>query len=266
MASVDPYTPDETKFRREFLIGAAMLAIPLGAVLISAPEIDLSISGAAWEACPAAAAGKPWCATWAVTLARQLFMVLFALVALATLAVTARVIITRRKWFGSEQARCWFMIAVLFVGPGVVANLIFKDNLGRARPRDVIEFGGSKAFTPPLVPSRECPRNCSFVSGEASSIYAAFFALALLLPQYRMALLAGGIAAGTLAGAVRIIQGAHFLSDVVFAGVFMAITVSLLHIAFIGLWRDPRRTWTLITAPLIPLLRAGTDTLAKVRG
>jgi dolichol-phosphate mannosyltransferase len=129
---------------------------------------------------------------------------------------------------------------------------VFKENMGRARPRDIVEFGGTKTFTPPLVPSRECARNCSFISGEASSIYAAFFALALLIPQYRMGLLISGIAAGTLAGIVRIIQGAHFLSDVLFAGVFMAITVSLLHIAFIGLWRDPRRIWNAVTAALLP--------------
>jgi lipid A 4'-phosphatase len=262
MSASDPYAPQETKFRREFLFAAAALAIPLGVLLVSNPEIDLALSGAFWGMCPAPSAGRAWCATSTITSARQIFMGVFAVVALATLVVTARVLIEKRQWFGLDQARCWFMIAVLIVGPGIVANLILKDNLGRARPRDVVEFGGTKAFTPPLIPSRECPRNCSFISGEASSIYAAFFALALLIPQYRMGLLIGGIATGTLAGIVRIIQGAHFLSDVLFAGVFMAITVSLLHMAFIGLWRDPQRTWNTIAAPFV---RAG-GSLARGRG
>lgn len=257
MATFDPYAPQETKFRREFLMRAGLLAIPLAAVLISTPDIDLAISSAVREACPIQSApGRPWCATWTVGLARQFFMVLFLLVGIATLVATVRVLVAKRCWFGSEQARCWFMIAVLIIGPGVVANLMFKDNLGRARPRDVIEFGGTKAFTPPLIPSSECPRNCSFISGEASSMFAAFFALALLLPQYRMGLLVTALATGLLAGMVRIIQGAHFLSDILFAGIFMALTVSVLHIAFIGLWRDPRRTMNTITAPFNELMRA----------
>lgn len=264
MAAIDPFTPQETRFRRDFLIGAAVLTLPLAVVLIANPGIDLAVSEAVREACPAASAlpGRPWCPTTAVTLARRAFQVVFLLLALATLIVATRLVFAERKWFGLEQTRCWFMIAVLVVGPGVVANLVFKDNMGRARPRDVIEFGGTKAFTPPLVWSSECPRNCSFVSGEASAMFAPFFALALLLPQFRLGLLATGIAAGFLVGMVRIVQGAHFLSDILFAGIFMALTVGLLHIAFIGLWREPRRTWNALATPFMPLMRVAT---ARIR-
>ena len=254
MASFDPFAPQETKFRRDFLVGATLLAIPLAAVLIATPQIDLGISGAAREICTGQSAQGPWCRTWPVMVVRYSFMGLFFLVSIATLVATIRLLHAERRVFGLAQARCWFMIAVLIAGPGLVANLVFKENLGRARPRDVVEFGGTKAFTPPLIPASECSRNCSFVSGEASSIYAVFFALALLLPRYRMLLLIGGIVAGTLAGIVRILQGAHFLSDVLFAGIIMAITVGLLHIAFIGLWRNPR-TWNAITAPFTPVVR-----------
>ena len=261
MTAIDPYAPQETKFRREFMIGAALLALPLAAVLVAIPSIDLDIAGAAKAVCtvPQSAPAGPWCPTDMVALARKVFMAIFLFVAFATVIVSIRVLMAERKWFGFEQARCGFMIAVLVMGPGVVANLVLKDNLGRARPRDVIEFGGTKAFTPALVPSRECPRNCSFVSGEASSMFAAFFALAFLLPQYRLGLLAVGISAGLLAGVVRMMQGAHFLSDVLFAGIFMAITVSLLHIAFIGLWREPRRTWSTLAAPFTPLMRVAME-------
>lgn len=264
MAGIDPFAPQEKKFRREFLIASTVLALLLAAVLIPNWGIDLTISAAAKAMCPVATTKGPWCPMWPVQTARHFFTGVFSIILAATIAVTIRTLIAKRRWFGAEQARCWFMIAVLIGGPGLVANLVLKDNLGRARPREVIEFGGSKAFTPPLIPSRECPRNCSFISGEASSMYAPFFALALLLPQFRLGLLAVGIAAGSLAGAVRIIQGGHFLSDVLFAGVIMAITVSLLHIAVIGIWRDPRRTWNILLAPFTPLLRSSG--LAKVRG
>lgn len=263
MTAIDPSAVQEAKFRRRFLIATAVIFLLLSATLVPISEIDLTISESAKAACPEPSLRGPWCPMLTVVTARQFFTGVFILILLATLAVTVRTLRAKRRWFGAEQARCWFMLAVLIGGPGLVANLGFKEHFGRARPREVIEFGGTKAFTPPLVLSRECSRNCSFVSGEASAMYAPFFGLAFLLPRHRRRLLAVGIAAGTLAGVVRIIQGGHFLSDVLFAGVFMALTVSVLHIAVISLWRDPRRTWNALLAPFVPLRN---ERLGRVRG
>jgi lipid A 4'-phosphatase len=120
------------------------------------------------------------------------------------------------------------------MGPGLVANLLLKDHWGRARPRHVAEFGGPKTFTPPLIPANQCPRNCSFVSGEAASIFLPFYAVAFVVPQWAAALVAAGTLLGFASGAVRVSQGAHFLSDVIFAGVFMALTVGLVYWAILG--------------------------------
>ena len=122
-----------------------------------------------------------------------------------------------------------YLILCLSVGPGLVTNLLLKDQWGRARPLQVIEFGGTKAFTPPLIRTDQCSRNCSFVSGEAASMFAAFYAMALIAPQWCITLLLTGTLAGFGAGLIRMAQGAHFLSDVVFAGVFLALTVAGLH-------------------------------------
>lgn len=264
MTAIDRHIAAESRFRREFLVTTALLALPAAAVLVSTPEIDLAISAVARGACDLVPPGVAWCGTWAVTTARQAFMGLFVLIALASLVATAVVCLSERRLFGSRQVRCLFVLSALVVGPGIVANLVLKDHLGRARPREIVEFGGTKLFTPALVPSRECPKNCSFISGEASSIYAAFFALAFVLPPYRVALIVSGIAAGSLAGAIRIAQGAHFLSDVMFAGLIMAATVSLLHIVMIGLWLDQRGLRGLALARLSPLLRA--PHIERVRG
>ena len=117
---------------------------------------------------------------------------------------------------------------------GVVTNLVLKDHWGRARPKHVVEFGGAKTFTPPLIPTDQCPNNCAFVSGEAASIFMPFYALGLVMPQWSAVLLVVGTLGGLAAGLVRISQGAHFLSDVVFAGVFMALTALVLHRAVFG--------------------------------
>ena len=49
-----------------------------------------------------------------------------------------------------------------------------------------------------------------------------------------MLLLAVGTLAGLAVGVVRIAQGAHFLSDIVFAGVFMALVTTAVHHVMFG--------------------------------
>lgn len=132
--------------------------------------------------------------------------------------------LTFNKWL--------FLTLCLVIGPLVVSNIGFKDHWGRARPRDVVEFGGAKAFTPVFPPSDQCGRNCSFVSGEASAIYIVFFAAAFLLRRHARRLILLGIVLGSIAGLARIAQGGHFLSDVIFAGVLMALTAASLQLLF----------------------------------
>jgi lipid A 4'-phosphatase len=109
----------------------------------------------------------------------------------------------------------------------LVVNAVFKEHWGRARPRDITEFGGTRTFTPAFVISDQCERNCSFVSGHASLPFA-FAALGFLLRRRRWAIYAGAAAFGGLVGFGRIVQGAHFLSDVVFSGVFVFLVAYLL--------------------------------------
>lgn len=136
-----------------------------------------------------------------------------------------------------SAARWLVILATLIVGPGLVANVLLKDQMGRARPSQTEMFGGTKVYTPPLVATNQCERNCSFVSGEASSMFALFFGFAMVAGSRARALIAVGISMGSLAGLIRMAQGAHFLSDIVFAGIFMAITAALLRILIIDLQR-----------------------------
>lgn len=146
----------------------------------------------------------------------------------------------RRRWL-RLSAREWLYLAVcLLVGPLTIANLGFKDHWGRPRPGSVTEFGGSKAYVPPLKHSDECDRNCSFISGEASSIYIVCFAAAVLFPGAAGFWIAAGIVLGSFAGFVRMAEGGHFLSDVLFAGVFMALTASLIDMLFSVVAGDQR--------------------------
>ncbi len=129
----------------------------------------------------------------------------------------AAIWIRKKKCFGLKTGHVIYLLAVLAIGPGLIVNLLLKDNWGRARPYDVIQFGGSAAFTPAFVISGECHNNCSFVSGHAAMGFY-FIAFGFLCHSRRRSLffLLAGIY-GTVVGLVRILQGGHFLSDVVFA-------------------------------------------------
>jgi lipid A 4'-phosphatase len=159
---------------------------------------------------------------------RLAFQILFALAVIVSIAGVLLAVFMRRNLFTLTFPKWLYLGLCLAVGPGLVTNVILKDNWGRARPFHIQEFGGKQTFTPALMLSDQCERNCSFVAGEASAIYMLFFAAALLARRRRKALLAAGIVAGFAAGAVRMAQGGHFLSDVVFAGVLMALIAEAL--------------------------------------
>ena len=143
----------------------------------------------------------------------------------------------RRTLAGYGPRAYAFVIASVAIGPGLVANVLFKNEWGRARPRQIIEFGGTADFTPALVFADQCARNCSFVAGDASLAFATL-AVALLAPAVtRARWIAAAVMFGAFIGFIRIIQGAHFLSDVVFAGIFVSLTVLLLKGMILeGLW------------------------------
>ena len=112
-----------------------------------------------------------------------------------------------------------FVLLVLALGPGLAVNTGLKDHWGRARPSQIAEFGGAQMFTPAPLPANACDRNCSFVSGHAAVGFGLIaFAFLATDRRRRVVLGAGAVAVGTLIGLARVAQGAHFLSDVVFAG------------------------------------------------
>ena len=126
--------------------------------------------------------------------------------------------------------RDWAYIAVLYLlGPILLVNMTLKAHWGRARPADVTEFGGALRFTPPWPPAEQCLSNCSFVSGEVSAtvvmaiaMLALRPALARYLPKAALRLWAGmAFVLPVMVAVQRIATGRHFLSDTVFAALFM---------------------------------------------
>jgi len=81
-----------------------------------------------------------------------------------------------------DARRVVYVVLVLAIGCGFIVNFGLKDHFHRARPRDVVEFGGTKLFSPAFQVSNQCRTNCSFSSGDAAG---AFFSMALALALSR---------------------------------------------------------------------------------
>jgi lipid A 4'-phosphatase len=112
-----------------------------------------------------------------------------------------------------------FLVFVMTIGPGVLVNDVFKEQWGRPRPRDLIEFGGTRAYVAPLIKSPP-EYGGSFASGHAATgfyLLTPYFLLRRRWPWRAAAVFVAGIGYGALVGYARIVQGAHFLSDVIWA-------------------------------------------------
>jgi lipid A 4'-phosphatase len=208
----------------------------VGALFLAFPEIDLTISRSVYSAATGFVGHRLAWVQWL----RSAFIVLYFACLIISCIGWARASRARGEVLGANPQQWLFLVLCLSIGPGLVANLMFKDQWGRARPKHVAEFGGTKRFTPAPMPSDQCHRGCSFISGEAATTFVAFYAAAAVVPQWAAALVVAGTLSGLAAGAIRIAQGAHFASDVVFAGLFMAMLV----LALQGIMRSqPSGRW-----------------------
>lgn len=193
------------------------------ALFLLAPGIDLWATGLFYREGEGFFLGRPLlpihdAVPW---LTRLLLFGLLGGILFASLSAAAR----------ASRKALFYLLTVLLIGPGLLVNTVFKDQWGRARPAQVQEFGGTAQFSPAWVPSNQCARNCAFVCGDAS---VGFFLLApaFLFAQRRRTWLAVGLVTGGFLGLVRMAQGGHFLSDVIFSFYVVYFSAWLLHRMF----------------------------------
>lgn len=123
-----------------------------------------------------------------------------------------------------------FLFLVLSIGAGFIVNMTFKKSFGRPRPRDIVEFNGTRHFIPAFYTSRQEGKNFSFSSGHGA---AAFFSLALAaLLKRRKAAMAAATIYGSSVSVARMAAGGHFFSDNLVSFFIMAITTDGLYYLF----------------------------------
>ncbi len=125
----------------------------------------------------------------------------------------------------------FFIFTFLIIGPGIVSNLIIKEHSTRARPINIDHFGANKGktFTPYYSHEGKCKKNCSFISGHTAAA-TLFLTFAYLYRSRLLFMLALGFVA--LMGLTRVVQGAHFLSDVIFSFIINLIILKIVYYLF----------------------------------
>ena len=135
-----------------------------------------------------------------------------------------------RKGVGSYRKKAVFLILFILLGPGLLVNVCFKDHWGRPRPRQIAEFGGTQTFHHPWQKDH-LPQCKSFPCGHAAAaiyLIAPFFLLRRTSRYHALAWLTVGIGYWIIMGAARIVQGGHFVSDVLWRGAIVYLTGVLL--------------------------------------
>lgn len=137
-----------------------------------------------------------------------------------------------------------FLLLVYLLGPGLLVNGILKTHWDRPRPVDVVDFGGARPFVSLSTPSFNGPEGRSFPSGHASVAFYLASPWFLLRSTRRRAArlwLGAGLAYGGLVSLTRMVQGAHFLSDVLWSwGIVHLLGLLLAH-------------WLRLDQPEVPL-------------
>ena len=166
---------------RTGLLIALAIAVVVGILFALYAELDLTLSGIFYDA-----ATRRWrvldtptgklrhVASWLIAL----------VVAPAVIALLVKLVLTRRPMLVPGRAIV-LMISTLVLGPGLLVNVILKDNSGRPRPLYVTEFGGQEHFRPWWDMRGDCEKNCSFVAGEPSGAFWTMAGAAVVPPHWR---------------------------------------------------------------------------------
>lgn len=221
---------------RVALLTVLAIGFVLGLLCAVDPQLDLDLAALAFDSARHLFVinAQPW-----VQHTRTAARILIALLALpAFLAIVLKLVWPRQRMLIEARAAL-FLIATLALGPGVLTNVVFKDHWGRPRPIDVQQFGGDYRFVPWWDPRGDCPNNCSFVAGEPSGAFWTLAPAALAPPPFQVAAYGAALAFGVALGVFRMAAGAHFLSDVVFAGLLTYLVIFAAH-GLIYRWRATR--------------------------
>ncbi|MDY4163909.1 MAG: sulfatase-like hydrolase/transferase [Sutterella sp.] len=189
------------------IVPAALLTL----LIVSPPHaLDFSVAKLFY------ADGWPWHADQDVALwLHKVPKAVPVAVALAALAWCATKLAQGRRLLADDVCRRVLCVFTSMALCGIAVWWL-KGTTGVSCPWNVDAFGGSRSVTDPIFSLGFVPGNC-WPAGHAGTgfcLFSLYFALRGIRPRLARAALVFALLFGTLCGAVRVMQGAHFVSHV----------------------------------------------------
>jgi lipid A 4'-phosphatase len=157
-----------------------------------------------------------------------------ALVGVGLIGLLTGTVRRRADW----RRHAVFLLLCVVVGPGLLANAVFKDHWERPRPRDIVELGGPLHYRPAPLPGGD--GGASFPCGHCSVgflIGAGWWVWRRRRPGLALAALGTGVVTGFALGLGRMAAGGHFLSDVAWSAI---LALGAAHVLYHHVLRIPR--------------------------
>ena len=204
------------------LLAATLMAVSF--IFVGFPQIDITVSALFY---------KPEQNFLLRNTPLHLFVDSWIRPSIKYLTVTLVVACVYKLFLGKSPIKRRFnIVAFLFssflLGPVLLVNGLLKEFIGRARPKNIIEYGGTKIFSPAYFPADQCETNCSFVSGDAAVAFSTIAFALIFKGKLRFQLVAIALSFGVLVSIYRLGTGAHFLSDTVLSGLFCILIILIL--------------------------------------
>jgi membrane-associated PAP2 superfamily phosphatase len=247
---------------RAGLLIALSLSLAFVVLYLAYPQLDLRIAGTFYDA---VARTFPMRSQLVAMIARETAMIIaWAICTPALVALAVKLVRPDKPMLIGGRTAAYLVITMVLTA-GIVTNLTFKSLWGRPRPASVVEFSGQWKFTHWWQPGGECPKNCSFFSGEAATAFWTYAPASLAPPPWRPLAYAGATVFGLATGGLRVAFGGHFVSDVLVAGLVTFLLIWLVH-GLLYRWPSTRTTDERVEAWLTRVAWPGYSLMRRVLG
>ncbi|MFC1857971.1 phosphatase PAP2 family protein [Thermodesulfobacteriota bacterium] len=137
-----------------------------------------------------------------------------------------------KRNFQPYRRQMLLIVLTTIIGAGILVNAVLKPYWGRPRPRQVKEFSGQWDYRQPYQPGIP-GKGQSFPCGHCTMGFL-FVTLVFCWKRFRLLAVIGGafgVVYGFLLGTARILQGAHYATDVIWSlGIILWVSVTLYYL------------------------------------
>ena len=150
--------------------------------------------------------------------------VFFCFHAKCLLSKQKQILNLQKLFSGPDYQEHKHALLLLCFGPIFTVQMFCKNLFGRSRPEKILEFGGVKVFTPAFIMTNECFFDCSFISFH-TAVATMLFLHARNFYSGKAKYINSRITFSLIFiyAVIRIGQGKHFLSDIIFSICFICI-------------------------------------------